>query len=100
MIHYFLTIDERTHVIRSSKMAFGRKPVWISGPDIEGTLVLHVTGSLEYQDGGGSRYAPSRFLVLHVEAESRTVDGLLDLECSLVVEIAGIPKKPSKRRSL
>lgn len=100
MTSYFFTIDERTHHIRSSKMAFGRKPTWISGPDQNGTLVLHVVGSLEYQDGGGSVYAPSRFLVLHVDKEERRLDQPAEYECSLVVEIAGIPKKPRKGRGL
>lgn len=104
-----LVIDEATHHIRSSGMAFGKKPTWISGPDQNGTLVIHVVGSLLYDGEGGSAYAPSRFLVLRVDHDERKVDFLTALnktrvlmiyECTLLVEIMGIPKKPSKRRML
>lgn len=90
----FILLDEQAHVVKSGRMAFGRKPTWISGPDANGTLVLHVTGS-QFSDG---TYKPSHFLVLRVESYDRARPGLIDCECSVVVEIAGIPKKPSKRR--
>lgn len=88
-----ILMEEKTHAVLSTRMAFGRKPTWISGPDENGTLVLHVVGS---QESNGT-YIPARFVVLRVEHMDR--EGLeVDYECSVLVEIPGIPKKPSKRR--
>lgn len=116
-----LIIDEKSHHIRSAGyysgqdgsrgMAFGKKPTWISGPDQNGILVVHVVGSLLYsQEDGSSAYAPSRFLVLRVDEEERDVKSFkvanaqprVDMiyVCTLLVEIMGIPKKPSIRRAL
>ena len=95
----YLTMEERTHHIKSSKMAYGRKPTWISGPDQNGIMVLHVVGSLKYTDAGNT-YAPSRFIVVKVDQARYQWDGVIEYDLVVLVEIAGIPKKPSKRRAL
>lgn len=88
-------IEDQTHIVKSTRMAFGRKPVHIMGPDEKGVMVLHVTGS-QMSDG---TYVPAHFIVLRVEyTDTRAYDGHTDYECSIIVTIPGVPKKPSKRR--
>lgn len=95
MSEYIFTIDDATGHVVTAGMRYGRKPTFIKADSDH--LVLHVTGGLEYIDGGGNKYVPARFLFLQIHKRETLPDQKRTLTvyvCSLIFEVPGIPKRP------